>query len=308
MKTIYTLVILSFSLSITAQNQPPNPGFEDWENVGTPTEEPEFWSSIKTSDDSILSNLAPKVMSRSGDAHSGMYSVMLEAVQVFVTANGIITNGRVHASIIPDSGYVFTDTSGPGWNTPFGDQPDSLVGWFKCDPQNGDRGKIEMIMHQTTNGSMPVRNNLMHRLGHARYDFPTTTVTTWTRFSVPVNHIGISTADYILFVITSGDSTIAVDGSKLWIDDIELIYNSTGITPDTYLHPFVYTDGQSVIAEMPVNQIAKIELFNISGQQIWQWEGTGKIKSPELGAQGFYIYRIKVGKKAYTGKISITNH
>ena len=70
---IFALLIINGTLSQQLENS----GFEQWENVGTGEEEPLSWSSTKTSDNSSLNGLAPQVISRTTDAHSGSYAAKL---------------------------------------------------------------------------------------------------------------------------------------------------------------------------------------------------------------------------------------
>jgi hypothetical protein len=224
MKNIVTLFVFSlFIINISTQTQLDNPSFENWENVGTSVDEPTDWSSIKTSDDPTLSGFAPVVWGQSSDAHSGSYSLEMTNVTTFgIVANGTVTNGRIHADFNPSFGYVFTDQTDDTWNQSFSDTPDSLVGWYKYNPAGNDKGKVEAVLH-TANAQIPENGTAGNWVGRARADF-TSNVSNWTRFSVPFNYYNSNTPAYILLVLTSGDSTVAVDGSQLLLDDLELVY------------------------------------------------------------------------------------
>ncbi len=219
---------LFFHSTALAQPQMANPGFETWQGLGTGTEEPTEWSSIKTSDGgSFINNLAPQVSWRSTDFHSGSYSVRLKtASTAFGPANGTLTCGRVHAEITPANGYVFTDAADAQWNQVMTSRPDSLVGWFKATPQPGDEGKVEAILH-TGAGKLPENGTLPNWVGRARWIAPTAVVSNWTRFSVPFTYYNGGTPSHILMVLTSGDSLVTVVDSESLYDDIALIYNVT---------------------------------------------------------------------------------
>ena len=109
MKTISLFTVILFSAFVSAQTQFENAGFESaWEDVSGSEDEPSQWSSIKTAD--ALAALAPIVLFKSVDAHTGSYSIrMANTVAFGVVANGIVTNGRIHADFDPALGYVFTD-------------------------------------------------------------------------------------------------------------------------------------------------------------------------------------------------------
>ena len=237
-----------------AQQQLENPGFETWENLGSASEEPTEWSSLKTAD--ALASQAPKVLFQDA-GRTGGFSIKLVTGSAFgIPANGTITNGRVHADFTPSNGYVFTETSDPKWNTPFSSFPDSLVGYYKYAPVGTDPGKVEIILHTGTNGQMPENGTASNRVGRARFDM-TVAQSSWTRFSVPFHYYNQNTPQYILSVLTSGDSTISAPGTTAWFDDITLIYNT--ITTNT-IAPLVYnvtnTTGDAITIPFTVSSAA----------------------------------------------------
>lgn len=206
------------------QQQVENGDFENWENQGTAEEEPVDWSSLKTAD--AWAGSAPSVLSPDTGRNGGTCA-RLEVKEVFgIEANGIMTNGRVHADFDPENGYVFTDESDPKWHTSFSDRPDSLIGWYKYAPENNDKGKIDAVLH-VGECTLPFSNgNESNMIGRAKFEF-TTAQTSWTRFSKAFTYVDQQAPEYILTTIASGDSTISQAGSTLWIDDISLVYNST---------------------------------------------------------------------------------
>jgi hypothetical protein len=224
MKKYLLILGLACGSVVFGQTQIENGGFEGaWEDVSGTEDEPTQWSSLKSAD--ALAALAPIVMFKSTDAHSGAFSVRLKNVTSFgVVANGIMTNGRIHADLDPELGNVFSDVTNPIWNLEMSDRPDSLVGWFKYAPSGSDRGKFEVLLHDNSApGIVPEPGSTDHWVGKARYDV--NAAPTWTRFSVPFNYYNDNSPNYALIVVTSGDSTIAVDGSEMWIDDLAFVYN-----------------------------------------------------------------------------------
>lgn len=224
-KFIISLFFIPLSIfSIHAQDQIENSDFENWENIGSSDEEPNDWSSVKSSDNTFLSNTAPQVISRSNDSHSGSYSLKLKNETIFgIVANGIATTGRVHAETNPNNAYVYTDQNNTEYNQNFTNKPDSLTGWYKYNPQGNDKGDIQVLLHSGYT-EMPTSDQ-SNWIGIAKKEFSGTNAS-WMRFSVPFNYLNNSTPSYILSVISSGDSTIAIDGSELLIDDLGLVYNT----------------------------------------------------------------------------------
>ncbi len=111
-------------------------------------------------------------------------------------------------------------------------KPDSIVGWIKYQPASSggtmDKGKVEVMLHKTASGQMPYGNTVENLIGKARHDM-TIPAASWTRFSVPFTYVSNDNPDYMLLVLTSGDSTAAINGSIAWFDDLELIYNAANI-------------------------------------------------------------------------------
>ena len=254
-----------------AQPQIENSGFETWGNVGMANEEPLEWSSLKTTDGgSIINNLAPQVCWQSTDAHTGGYSVYLKtATAIIGAANGTLTCGRVHAELTPANGYVFTDQANTQWNHVITSRPDSMVGWYKANPQPGDHGKVEAILH-TGDGKMPENGTLPNWVGHARWDATSSVIAAWTRFAVPFDYYNAGTPAYSRSVLTSGDSLLSLVNSESWYDDLALIYNlratpSDAIAYVTAVDPFPMTVDYSTGGE-PVGMVDFVtELSDVNG-------------------------------------------
>ena len=258
---IFALLIINGTLSQQLENS----GFEQWENVGTGEEEPLSWSSTKTSDNSSLNGLAPQVISRSTDAHTGTYAAKLvnkNVPFVNIVANGILTNGIVHTTTNPQDSYVYTDVNSSDHSQPFTSYPDSIVGWYKYAPQGNDVGNIQVLLHGSY-GQLPVDASTSI-IALAEFDFSANS--NWTRFSTPfIYYPTINNPSYILCNISAGDSTQAVANSELKIDDLELIYNTTKI-PDESTNSIniTYLNDHLQFSNV-VNEI-NYAIYNLQGQ------------------------------------------
>ena len=258
---IFALLIINGTLSQQLENS----GFEQWENVGTGEEEPLSWSSTKTSDNSSLNGLAPQVISRSTDAHTGTYAAKLvnkNVPFVNIVANGILTNGIVHTTTNPQDSYVYTDVNSSDHSQPFTSFPDSIVGWYKYAPQGNDVGNIQVLIHGSY-GQLPIDASTSI-IALAEFDFSANS--NWTRFSTPfIYYPTINNPSYILCNISAGDSTQAVANSELKIDDLELIYNTTKI-PDESTNSInvTYLNDHLQFSNI-VNEI-NYAIYNLQGQ------------------------------------------
>lgn len=300
-KTLLVFAAILWTISAFNQQQLENPGFEGvWQDVTGAEDEPIEWSSLKTAD--ALASLAPIVaFKETSNPHTGTYCIRLQNVSSFgVVANGLLTNGRVHADFDPELGYVFTNTSNADWNTPFTSRPDSLVGWFRYNPSTGDQGKVEIILHQAPpQGQLPAANYPeIHWVGRARYDVTTTSASVWVRFSVPFTYYNNNAPQYILAVLSAGDSTQAVAGSQMWIDDLELIYNPNlvSVTPPATQNINMgvngtmltvnYTPNAAVVT--PITQEWKYTTTSGSGYTSFGTAETGTTYTPNFAAAGIY--------------------
>ena len=264
MKYLHIIFAL-LMINKTEAQQLENSGFEQWENVGTGEEEPLSWSSTKTSDNSSLNALAPQVISRTTDAHTGTYAAKLinkNVPFVNIVANGIVTNGIIHTTTNPQDSYVYTDVNSSDHSQPFTSYPDSIVGWYKYVPQGNDVGNIQVLLHSSY-GQLPIDASTSV-IALAEFDFSSNS--NWTRFSTPFNYYPtINNPAYILCNISAGDSTQAVANSELKIDDLELIYNTTTISNEetNSLHVTYVNDHlqfSNVVKEI------NYAIYNVQGQ------------------------------------------
>lgn len=311
-KNLLAVFILSFiSVSLKGQAQFQNPGFEEWEEVGTPYEEPVNWSSLKTSDNEFANDNAPRVLFRSDTlAHSGDYSVYL--INEFVTiinhvATGTFTNGRIHVHPLlkPDSSSVITVVGDERWHTQFNQRPDSVSGWFLCSPQGDDFPTVKVILHQDSASSPGTEDEW---IAMAYWEGPNTEVDTWTRFSVPFEYYNDETPEFVLSVITSGNGTEAVTGSEAWFDDIELVY-VTGIdeiSADDF-HVF-YANGELNVKLYESNpEIYQLQVFNLLGRPVLsqQIKSGSNSRIPLSVPTGVYIVSVVESGKSISKKVFV---
>lgn len=213
-------------LTASAQPQLENPSFEAWDNAGQASQEPQQWSSIKTSDGgAFLNSLVPQLCWRSTDARTGLYSVNLRTVNSAVgAANGLLTNGRVHAELNVANSYMYTVQDNEQWRTAMTSRPDSLVGWFKAAPQTGDRANVGALLH-VNDGRLPAFGTEGNYVAGASWKAPFGAVGQWTRFSAPFQYLNDWQPQWILLILTAGDSAGSQIGTQVWYDDLALVYN-----------------------------------------------------------------------------------
>ncbi len=311
MKKNFTLLLaFSFVLGFSAfAQQFQNGGFEEWEDVGLGAEmlEPVNWSSIKTSDLDNLNLLAPVVWSISDDVHSGEHSVYLLNIETLgIVATGMITNGRVHADLNPDLAYVYTNQDDPRWNSPFTGRPDSVVGWYKCNPAEGDFGTVKVALHV---GDLHIPGDESNLVAMAHLELPAVAVTEWTRFAVAFEYYMEIDPEYQLTILYSGNGTEAVGGSEAWFDDVEFIYNPESVGENALGNLMVFSSYGKINITVKDQNIDNYQIIvsDLMGHRVFD----GKLKTGENIqisnniSKGVYIVTAISGSSSLSRKVVV---
>jgi len=299
MRIFLLFLAMLFVGGLGAQQQLENGNFEVWQNVGAATEEPENWSSLKTAD--ALAGTAPQVLSQDAGRNGG-FAARLEVKSVFgIAANGLMTNGRVHADFNPENGYVFTDANDPQWHTTFTDRPDSIVGWYKYAPQNSDKGKVEIILH-TGQARLPFDGFQANIVGRAKAEFAQAQVD-WLRFSAPFVYWTAGTPAYILTTVAAGDSTISKNGTVLWVDDFELVYNETTTGIAEFVTNPIAINASNGYLLFDSGVIAPYNVYASTGALVQS--GTTSQKVPFAHQSGVYFIEVRIKDDVIRRKLYI---
>lgn len=308
-KNLLLIVFIVFVFGLNAQKQLENPGFENWEPIAFgPVPEPVNWNSVRTAIPENLAKLAPAVWDSSGDAHSGNYSVYLVNISTFsIVATGSLTSGRLFASVQPEKGFTFTDIHDPEFNMPLTHRPDSITGWYKCNPQPGDFPTLKMVLHSDS-ANFPTTDS-SNWIGYAFYPLSITAVETWTRFSFPIHYLKEGNPEYVLLMLTAGNGTSAIAGSEAWFDDLELIYNGTGVDELTASDFNVYVNHKNLTVYIDDNRNSpvRLQMLDMTGRQVFVANMiTGKQHRFHIDVPtGIYVVVATVERKMLTQKIFI---
>lgn len=245
MKKLLPFLYLCFSAVLCfAQygTQFENRGFESWANFGSnsSTYEPVHWHSSKSADGTysgfLSQQIEPSTVVRPGS--SGTKSVRVWPVSVLgVTANGNLTNGRIHAGSMSATGsgnYNYTLRSDSRFNTPITTVPDSLTVWVCFRSASATQNaRAKAMVHgdadfkEVANGTVDPSNMLV---ATASLEFKRTSTAngsyTWRRLSIPFVQNGpCHDPRYILFTITTNE--VPGEGGTsddMYVDDVFLVY------------------------------------------------------------------------------------
>jgi hypothetical protein len=323
MKKTFTLILsLSASFLSVAQTSISNSNFEAWENVGSGTEEPTFFNSNKTG--SSIASAGSQTCYRDATAHGGSYCVRVESKSYIGTViNGSGTTGVINApSFSKSEGYIGTinySSSSDVRRMAFTGRPDSLVGWYKyTSGGTGETGKVTAILHtgDYNDPEAPVNNNhpdlSANKIARALYFTPTGSNGTWTRFSVPFVYVNALTPAYIMVNFTSSaNQTTTIAGSKLWLDDMDVIYNNpTALKEVEKSNLNVYAYDKTIYVDMAhKDSQSTLNVLDLTGKIILtQSLDKNKLNAVQLPAgvnSGMYLYQVTGSETQKTGKIII---
>lgn len=333
MKKIFTTII---TLSTTATlifaqptPQPPNASFETWTGTGS-SMEPTDYNSNKTGT-GFATFGGQTCFQDASIVHSGTYSARIETISAIGSAvNGSLTSGIVNApSTDKAEGYIGTRQGASGTDIrriAFDGRPDSLVGWYQYVQSTStsgganEIGKVYAILHlgHYYDPATPVNGNhpdlSTNKIGEALFNTPAANQTTWTRFSVPFNYVSSATPEYILLNCTgSNNQMTTVVGSKLWLDDIGVVYNThVGITnPKTTDETIkVYAFDKTFYVDFMVRSYdhSTISIYDVTGKLVSKQQlSNNKLNTINVSelTSGLYLYDLTGEDFHKTGKVII---
>lgn len=293
-KPIFTLLFSTLLGTAYSQTQIGNSDFESWETVAS-GEEPLNWNSFLTATGS-LSWAAGDQLNSSTDIRpgsSGSKSAKLFSNSTLgVVANGNLTVGQINmnsASPANSSNYNSSVTADTNFSEVLTDSPDSLVFWAKFTPANAsgtDSAGVSAIIHDNYDLRDPLdANSQTHIVAVAATNYASTNGN-WVRISVPFNYTGpASSPEFILITFTTNRTPGGgSDNDQVWIDDVELIYNTpAGINEQTAIAVSAGIKNHELIIQSVAGTEGNVEIYNAAGQQVHNGELTDNYTFQETG-------------------------
>ena len=292
MKKLYFVLVGLLSISqagFTQNAATPNPGFENWTQVGNRFD-PDNWNTLNPS--TAIIGILTCTRASGADVHSGTYAIKLTTKSVFgVTANGIASTATL----------ITTPPYGVSGGIPFTQRPDSITGYFKCTPASPlDSAFVQFILLGAANDT----------IGYARFSMPNAPVNFYTRFSKPITYFSAATPVNSYWILSASDGVNPVVNSVLFVDDLDLVFNPSGVTEQN--QPALFNVLSNLVED-------NFELINNSGKvaQLLIIDNSGKVSanhnlttgnnSFDLRhlANGVYFYEIiqSGNSKSVCGKI-----
>ncbi len=286
MKKLYALVLmLACTIGWSTAQTVNNPGFEDWENEGTNTEEPLQWNSFMTAG-GTLSAFAAKQLKKSTlvrPGSTGTSSALLWSRETFsIVANGNLTTGKINMgnySPTNQDNYNATVTADAQFNEAFTADPDSIVFWVRFIPASGtnaDSGRVHAVIHDNYEFRDPTASDVNgpnHIYSQATAHFAKTDGN-WARISAPFIAGPAATASYMLISITTNkDPGGGSGGDSLYIDDVEFIYNGASVQENSIeesMNIFANQGSGQLVARFNFDKSysTDIRIYDITGQVV----------------------------------------
>lgn len=326
-KTFTTLLLLSVSLFSLAQTQIVNAGFESWTGSGS-SSEPASWNSNKTGT-GLAPNGPQTCFLETSSVHSGTACVRVETTYyILAVVNGNVTTGVVNA---PNTDKLKGYLSATGADRmAFTGRPDSLVGWYKYTQATSGAGasaeqaKVKAVLHSGDyyDPETPYQSNhpdlSANQIATALFVSPAANQASWKRFSVPFNYVSSTVPSFIMVNITSSNNQNTAapgssgSGSKLWVDDLQAIYNTVTTVKENdftknvkvyYYEKNVYVDFINKSSER-----STIEIYNATGQLVsTQQLDNLTVNTIDVSSlkSGIYMYKVSGKSQGKFGKLFI---
>lgn len=270
MKKIYAL-LFSITVYSTAFSQAlPNQSFDNWTNAGS-YDDPDNWNTLNAATSGFGAITAQKATGN--DVHTGAAAIKLVTLYVLIqNANGIATTGTINVGNQTIDGGI-----------PYSLRPDSLTGWYKCDPQGADYGFVDFSLLNAAGTDT---------VGFAHFQTPNAAVNTYTYFSVPVVYYNANTPALSRCVMSSSAGFTSVLNSVLIVDDVDLVFNPDGIREPVFGNANVIYKATSGKLIVNSEKKAKLSVIDISGKMVLNTsvnEGNSEYTLSDLTA-GVYAF------------------
>ena len=243
-----------------------NSGFEgEWDKVsgkggmfGATTVngvEPQHWNSFVTAQASGLfatavnaDQLKESSLTRPGSVGEKSAIVVSKMQMGIVAANGNLTTGRINAGSATASdpaNHNFSDptiANNDDYLCPFVGAPDSLTVWTKYRPADGNidsvanQARVSAIIHNDQRYQDPEGDNdyTNVKVASAELNYKAVEGYDWQRLSMPFAYSETLAADSAKYILVSFSTNVAPGGGtssgsnldSIWVDDLEMIYNS----------------------------------------------------------------------------------
>lgn len=288
------LLLISFLMlhAVHAQ-QVPNGDFENWAGSGN-YQNPVSWSTPNSTTASLGLYTVTK---ESTLKHSGSFSAKVQTKSFLgFQIPGLMTLGTFSINLTTMEAKI-------EGGTPFTGRPDALTGYLQYEPKLGDIGFIGVVL-------LKQNGTAWDTIGSGDYS-TTSTLLTWTPFTVPITYTDPETPTHLNIIILSSDQNNPQPNSTLYIDNLQFQYpiglgdQTADQAPEMYA-----SNGRVFIQNLPESWgETYVDVFSLDGRLIFkdaipQGEHNYSTPLPESSPSGLYIVRVRsTNGNVVTGKV-----
>ena len=240
-----TYVVTVIDNSKVGITQIGNGDFEDWSSITGSNHAPANWNSFETAEGSLASFSSAQQVQMVEDnrpGSNGLYCADIWSRSVLgVVAQGNLTTGCINAGAATASAkgnYNYSKTSDSKKSETLSKIPTAIRFWAKFVPAAANaqhpNAHMEAVVHDNCNyitysdPSYESDEEKTHVIAKARYDFPTTNGE-WVEITAPFEktcNAANGQFHIIVNLATNADPGQGQAGDHLYVDDIELLYDT----------------------------------------------------------------------------------
>lgn len=306
MKKIFNLLLVALvpAATLMAQTEKlPDGSFEEWTTGTNYSNEKyddlknSFWTTLN-----VLSTLSPEmgtgpIVVFKEEGKSGFCPKMMSS-ELTLGEQPIFLPGVVGAMT------VIIDKQTANFGRPFTSRPQSLKGFMKYEPVDGDSASIFVEVYKSDAEGRRIIGKVEKKFKEAIED--------WTEFELNLRYQSDEVPDSIsvLFVSSAGynfDDLFACKGSigsTLWVDECEFTYDMANEDGSFAIDSKVYPSPAVNEINITVAKASRMEIFDAAGKlqmvrELVEGENTIDVSSLK---SGMYTYRLSKDTKIGGGK------
>jgi len=280
MKKLTLILTVLITLIIRTNAQIPNSGFENWTAIGN-YEDPTFWGSTNS-----YSSGPFYAITKATDHYPitvGAYSVRIE-------------NNTALSPNYSERGFISTGPPPPSPNFPISGHPNSLTGYYKFAPLNGDTMFINIQLFK--NGSSVSTG-----------EFKSTAVASnWTSFNIPLSSYTAADSGNIILAAyyAPGFNYVPHGNSVLYIDNLNFDSFISSVPEQTVkntsfnLFPNPASDIVTLNINYAIYEDLEINIYNLMGYLIRSETLKQNHQQINIGDISTGIYMIAIKSKDLT--------
>ena len=290
------MILIFFVASISAQQQVPNGGFENWTDSGLGYEDPDGWDTPNES--TLVTGVF--TVTKSDTVSTGNYSAKLKSrllVGEYVSP-GVVTLGEFVVDFL-------TQTATFEGGIPFTDKPIALKGDYKNFPAANDSTVVMAIFTEYLEAKGKTDTIGLGIM------YTNNVVADWTSFSMPISFFNDHDPDTMNIIVVSSNMFSPNKDSYMFIDNFAFEYEA-GIDDlenivETNIFPNPANDKMSFTFGKKIN--ASLNIYSNDGQQVYSSVVSGTDQTIDVSnfAVGTYYFGVfEKNKKISSGQFVIS--